>query len=83
MAEWHCERLNRPALRRILLEDGRSRRKLLEQMGLSLKCGARLFSETSAAVCVRSTTIDALAEALGVNREELVIHEEQDHQQDV
>lgn len=77
MARWHYERLNRPALNRIMMEDGRSRRRLMEQIGISKRSGVNLFCNTSTQERVRSSTIDALAAALGVDREELILREPQ------
>lgn len=75
---WHYERLNRPALNRIMMEDGRSRRSLMEQIGISKRSGVNLFCNTSTQELVRSSTVDALAAALGVDREELILREPQE-----
>lgn len=65
------ERLNRENLRRIIFEDGRSLRKIVQQAGLSYNCGQKLVNSNQR--FITPATVDALSRVLHVDREELVL----------
>ena len=70
---WHFERLNKIALIKAILRDGRSQRCIAKEAGTSAKNLYHMTDLASERKFIRPETLDALCKTLNVPREELIL----------
>lgn len=73
MTQWHFERFNQQGLFKAVTRDGRTMRRIALDAGITPKYMYQLMKPLSGKKFIRPDTVDKLAKALDVDREELIL----------